>query len=312
MVTGPLFSPRPAISLMRSRGCAAAAPLAMAELAPGVRSALFTPGTEAARLRKAVTVGADVCIFDLEDSVPLQRATEARQIVSQALVELHGRGRIWVRVHPSSSPQMPEDLASLPLHQVDAVVLPKVGGAHDLVACRTAILAAKGPPDLPLVPIIESAAGVLNVTDIARSAEVLCLAFGRFDLSADLGIDPDAGSPALATARAAIVLASAAAGLHPGLDSPWLNIQDLEGLRTAALRARSDGFGGMLIIHPSHVETVNQVFSPTADEVTWARGIVASAGEAEAAGRGAYARDGQMVDEAVVRRARRILNSAQR
>src|SRR5439155_9264855 len=225
------------------RGCAAAAPLAMAALAPGVRSALFTPGTEATRLRKAVTVGADVCIFDLEDSVPLQRATEARQTVSPALGELHGRGRIWVRVHPSSSPQMPEDLASLPLHRVDAVVLPKVGGAHDLVACRTAILAAKGPPDLPLVPIIESAAGVLNVSDIARSVEVLCLAFGRFDLSADLGIDPDAGSPALATARAAVVLASAAAGLHAGLDSPWLKIEDLDGLRADAQRARDDGFG---------------------------------------------------------------------
>src|SRR5437016_13783123 len=81
MVTGPPFSPRPATGLMRSRACAAGAPLAMAELAPGVRSALFTPGTEAARLRKAVTVGADVCIFDLEDSVPLERAVEARQTV---------------------------------------------------------------------------------------------------------------------------------------------------------------------------------------------------------------------------------------
>ena len=144
-------------------------------------------------------------------------------------------------------------------------------------------------------------------TNIARSAEVLCLAFGRFDLSADLGIDPDAGSPALATARAAIVLASAAAGLHPGLDSPWLNIQDLEGLRTAALRARSDGFGGMLIIHPSHVETVNHVFSPTADEISWARDILASSGQASAEGRGAYARGGAMVDEAIVRRARTII-----
>ena len=284
----------------------------MAELAGRLRSALFTPGTEAARLRKAVTAGADVCIFDLEDSVPLQRAAEARQTVSQALHELHGRGQIWVRVHPSSSSQMPEDLAALPLSRVDAVMLPKVGGAQDVADCRTAILAAKGPPGLPLVPIIESAAGVLNATDIAGSAEVLCLAFGQFDLSADLGIDPDAGSPALAAARAAIVLASAAAGLHPGLDSPWLNIQDLVGLRAAALRSRNAGFGGMLLIHPSHVQTANEVFSPTADEVTWARGIVASAGDAEAAGRGAYARDGEMVDEAVVRRARRILQNAQR
>src|SRR5437667_6138308 len=168
------------------------------------------------------------------------------------------------------------------------------------------------PAELPVVPLIESAAAVLGCAETGEVPGVLCLAFGRFDLSAELGIDPDGGSPALATARAAIVLASAAAGLHPALDSPWLNIQDLEGLRATAQRSRDDGFGGMLLIHPSHVETVNQVFSPTADEVTWARGIVASAAEAEAAGRGAYTHDGQMVDEAVVRRARRILNSAQR
>src|SRR5205823_8349380 len=143
---------------------------------------------------------------------------------------------------------------------VDTVMLPKVGGAQDLVACRTAILAAKGPPDLPLVPIIESAAGVLNISDIAHSVEVLCLAFGRFDLSADLGIDPDAGSPALATARAAIVLASAAAALQPALDSPWLTIHDLERLRADAQRVRRDRFGGALSMHPSHVQTVNQVF----------------------------------------------------
>src|SRR5207302_6559458 len=202
-VIGRPSLPTRAASPMRSAAWLAAVPLAMAELASDVRSALFTPGTDAARLRKAVTVGADVCIFDLEDSVPLQRAAEARQTVSQALDELHGPGQIWVRVHPSASHHMPEDLAALPLSRVDAVMLPKVGGAQDVADCRTAILAAKGPPDLPVVPIIESAAGVLNVTDIARSAEVLCLAFGRFDLSADLGIDPDAGSPALAAARAA-------------------------------------------------------------------------------------------------------------
>src|SRR3989475_12705550 len=129
---------------MRSTAWPVAVPSAMAELARRVRSALLPPGTDAARLRKAVTVGADVCIFDLEDSVPLQRAPEARQTVSQALGELHGRGQIWVRVHPSSSPQMPEDLAALPLNRVDAVMLPKVRGAQDVVDGRTPILAAKG------------------------------------------------------------------------------------------------------------------------------------------------------------------------
>jgi citrate lyase subunit beta/citryl-CoA lyase len=112
-------------------------------------------------------------------------------------------------------------------------------------------------------------------------------------------------------ARANIVLASTAARLEPPLDSPWLKIADLDGLRAAAERARADGFGGMLVIHPSHVTTLNQVFSPSANELAWARAIVASSAEAESGGRGAYTHDGQMVDEAIVKRARAILRDAQ-
>jgi len=277
-----------------------------------VRSALFTPGTEPSRLRKAVTSGSDVCIFDLEDSVPAGREADARQTVREALKELHGRARIWVRVHTASSPQMLEDLAAIPLENAEAVVLPKVRSRQDVVSCRAGILAAKGPSDLPLVAMVETATGVLNAVEIARAPEVLCLAFGRFDLSADLGVDPDGGSPALAAARAAVVLASTAADLHPPIDSPWLKIHDLDGLRAAAQRSRADGFGGMQVIHPAHVDSVNELFSPTSEELAWAQGILASAGEAASSGRGAYTHDGQMVDEAIVKRARAIIRDAPR
>ncbi|HEV3096549.1 MAG TPA: CoA ester lyase [Candidatus Dormibacteraeota bacterium] len=282
----------------------------MAERDFRIRSALFTPGTEAARLRKAVTLGSDVCIFDLEDSVPAGREADARQTTREALEELGGRGRIWVRVHSAASPEMVADLAAIPLQKADAVVLPKVRGRQDLVSCRSAILAAKGPSDIPLVAMVETAVGVLNAVEIARAPDVLCLAFGRFDLSADLGIDPDGGSPALAAARAAVVLASTAAGLHRPIDSPWIKIHDFEGLRAAAQRARADGFGGMQLIHPSHVDTANEVFSPTAEELAWAHGILASAGQAASTGHGAYTHDGQMVDEAIVKRARAIVRNA--
>ena len=275
-----------------------------------VRSALFTPGTDAARLRKAMTSGADACIFDLEDSVPIARIAEARETLARALQELAGTARIWARVHAASSPHMTDDLAALPLDRADGVMLPKVGGAQDLAECRTAIRAAKGPPDLPLIPIIESAAGVLNALDIAQAAEVFCLSFGRFDLAADLGIDPDGGSPAIAAARATVVLSSRAADLHPALDAPWIQVKNLDGLRANAQRARADGFGGLLLIHPSHVQVVNDVFSPTADELAWARDVVATAQQAASAGRGAYAKDGEMVDEAIIRRARAILDAS--
>jgi citrate lyase subunit beta / citryl-CoA lyase len=278
---------------------------------PGrIRSALFTPGVEAARLRKAVTVGADICIFDLEDSVPRERDGEARQIVAGALHELGARSRIWVRVHAASDRRMADDIGALPLDRLDGIVLPKVSDPDDIEACVSALAASKSPDDLPLMALVESAAGVLNSRAIADARGVLCLALGRFDLAADLGIDPDLRSPALTAARALVVLASAAAHLHPPLDSPWLKIQDLSGLGEVATGSRREGFGGMLLIHPAHVDLVNRVFAPTADEIAWASETVGASEAAAAAGRGAFARDGQMVDEAIVRRARAILRAA--
>jgi citrate lyase subunit beta/citryl-CoA lyase len=280
-------------------------------MAERVRSALFTPGTEPARLRRAVQAGADICIFDLEDSVAPGRLLEARQTVAQALTELAGSARIWVRVHAASSERMREDLAALPLQLVEGIVLPKVDSEDSVDACRAAIASQDGPSDLPLIPIVESAQGVLHCEEIARAWTVFCLALGRFDLSADLGIDPDVRTPALAAARAMVVLASAAARLDPPLDSPWLKISDLDGLRAEAQRGRQDGFGGMLLIHPTHVQPVNQVFSPTTEEIAWARRILAAANQAAEGGRGAFASDGEMVDEAILRRARVILSHAE-
>ena len=295
----------------RSRRYETGAPSAMADRLRRVRSALFTPGIEAARLRKAVTSGADVCIFDLEDSVPAARIREARATVREALEELAGKARIWLRVHPASSREMEEDLRTMPLNMLEAVVLPKASHRDDIQTCRHAMKQGRVPAELPVIPIVESAAGVLGCAAIAQTTGVACLALGRFDLAADLGIDPDANGAPFLMARATIVLASTAGRVDPPLDSPWLKITDLDGLRAAAEHARADGFGGMLLIHPSHVPTVNQVFSPTAGELAWAQGIVASSTEAESGGRGAYTRDGQMVDEAIVKRARAILRAAQ-
>jgi citrate lyase beta subunit len=273
-----------------------------------IRSVLFTPGTDADRLRKAVHAGADVCIFDLEDSVPADRIEEARTIVGQAVRELHQQATIWVRIHAGSSREMVEDLTAIPLDEIAAVVLPKVDGSGDLAACKEAIAAAGGPPLLPLIAIVESAAGVVSSSEIARTIGVAGLALGKFDLSADLGIDPRVDSPALLAARAAVVLASAAAGLPPPLDSPWLDVRDLVGLRNAAERARRDGFGGMLLIHPTHVEVVHDVFRSTDADVRWARDVISSNEQAVKSGRGVFVQAGQMVDEAILRRARAILD----
>src|SRR2546428_5354825 len=157
------------------RRCAGAGHSAMPEHPGRVRSALFTPGTEAPWLRKAVQAGADICIFDLEDAVAPARIDDARQTIAQAVPELTRAARIWVRVHAASSPQLAADLAAVPLQLVEGIVLPKVSGKGSIDLCRAGIAAVNGPSDLPLIAIVESAEGVLNCEEIARARTVFCL-----------------------------------------------------------------------------------------------------------------------------------------
>jgi citrate lyase beta subunit len=275
-----------------------------------IRSALFTPGTEVERMRKAAQTEADACIFDLEDSVPMDQLEGARRNVGRVLSELGGSRMVWVRVHPAGSPEMKDDLEALRGCPLNAVVLPKVDSGSDIDgACSALQLAAMA--DLPLVPIVETPGGALNCADIASARGVVIVCLGRFDLSAALGIDPDGQSPALSSARAAVVLSSAAAALPPPLDSPWVRIDDLEGLGRFAVKSREDGFGGMLLIHPKHVAIVNQAYRPTSAEREWAAGVVGAAARAASTGKGAFRRQGEMVDEAMLRRARLILESEQ-
>src|SRR5260370_19182865 len=195
MATGTPSWRRPGMRRARSRRSESAAHSVMTNPLRRVRSALFTPGTEAARLRKAITSGADVCIFDLEDSVPAARIGEAREIVREALEELAGTARIWLRVHPASSHEMAEDLRTMPLSTLEAVVLPKASHRDDVETCRRAMEQAAVPAELPVVPIIQSAARVLGCARLAQRTVVPCPALGRFDLAADAGIDPDGTSP---------------------------------------------------------------------------------------------------------------------
>lgn len=276
-----------------------------------VRTALFTPGSDPSRLRTAVRAGADICIFDLEDSVESGSLRAARTAVAEATREMANDSPICVRIHGASSSEMTADLAALPLAQCSALVIPKVSGTADLDRCREEVARVGGPTALPLIPIVESAAGALHAPEIAASRDVAVMAFGRFDLAADLGIDSKLDTPALIQARAATVLGSRVAHLIPPLDSPWLSVQDLGGLRQAAQKARRDGFGGMLLIHPSHIPVVHEVFRPSSEEIAWARSVLSTASAASQTGRGAFVSDGEMVDEAILRRARGILEQAE-
>ncbi len=259
------------------------------------RSLLFVPCDRPDRIRKAASLNCDAEILDLEDGVDASRKRAARENASAALetVDFGARATI-LRINGPDSDFMREDLESLAgfARLPDFLMVPKVEEPLRLdVGC-------------PVIPTVESAAGVLAAAAIARGQAALM--FGAYDFAASIGAAPD-WEPML-LARSQVVLAAAAAGID-AIDSPWGSISDLEGLRESCERARRLGFAGKGAIHPSHLEIINTAFSPPEEELSLARQIVRAADEQ---GEGAIRLNGRMVDRAVVRVARRTVAAAQR
>jgi len=263
-----------------------------------LRSALFVPATRPDRFSKAIASGADAVIVDLEDSVPPDRKPEAREALGQ-YVEAHPGDALWVRINDGTTRWFEDDLAlcrSLP--SVVGIVLPKAQKAEHVY-----IVSGAGKP---LMPVIESAAGVRELDRIAAANGVARLSFGILDLMVELGTHPN--TPAarflLNQLRFQILVASRMHGLASPLDSVYADFSDLEGLAETAGMARDMGFGGMLCIHPAQVPVVHGVYRPSEQDLDWARRVVAHADET---GEYAFRLDDRMVDRPLIERARRML-----
>ncbi len=286
------------------------------------RTFLFAPGNHPRRVAKALALGADAVILDLEDAVATADKAAARKPVAEALKGPR-RCRGYVRPNAPSSTYCYRDLVETIHDKVDGVVLPKVESAADLHAIDWLLAAlerecgmAEGSIDL--IPMLETAAGVARVDRIlqARSLRpyrapwrVKRVAFGAGDYSLDVGLVPAHEEPELAHARDRVVLASRAAGMEGPLDSPWFHLRDMEGFRRSLERSRRGGFQGRLCVHPDQVPVANELFTPGADEVARAERIVAAFREAEGKGSAAVEVDGQMVDYPIVHRAQALLET---
>lgn len=273
-------------------------PLHMAAL---LRSVLFVPGTRRDRFAKAIASGADGVILDLEDSVDPARKAEARETVAAFLsTPPDTSSLVFVRVNAPGSPWIEDDVACVRgLSGVHGVVMPKVEspGAIEAVARRV--------PSGRVVPLLETARGILHAAAIAAAdADVPVLLFGAEDLTAELGIARTVDGEELVHARAQVVLAAAATGAEP-LDAVFTSLADLDGLRADARRARAVGFRGKMAIHPDQVPVINEVFTPSAEDVDRARRLVAGFEAAHA--EGVIRVNDQMIEAPVVARARRIL-----
>lgn len=273
-----------------------------------VRSWLYVPGDAPAKLAKAASRGADALIVDLEDAVAPARRPDARQQVATWLAssERPTSCAVWVRVNNDAT--LEDDLDAVVPAAPDGVLLAKA----DVASVERAAKVLDGTP-VALGALIETARGLLEVAAVAAHPTVSRLAIGEADLAADLGVDPSPDEHELWPLRLQVVVASAAAGIEPPCGPVSTDFRDLDAYRRSTELLRRAGFGSRSAIHPAQVAVVNDVFTPTADEVAAAEAVVAAHERGVAAGTGITVdADGRMVDEAVIRSARRTLDRAAR
>lgn len=271
-----------------------------------LRSILFVPGNSLLKMQKAVNeVPADAILIDWEDAVLPAHKAAARTLTVEFLRAMaHLRDRIWVRLNSGNTPHFQADLAALADTVPVGLVLSKCESAEEVVLVDAWL---RGRGDCRLYPMVESPAALLKAYSIAASSpRVAGVAFGAEDFCGEAGITCTGQEIELLFARSALITACRAAGCEP-IDSPCLDYRGLETVRVSARRARNLGFSAKLAIHPLQVAVLNEVFSPTEAELAQARRTVEMFAST---GAGVLGADGRMIDEAVVRRARRLLEFA--
>lgn len=293
-----------------------------------LRTALFAPGNHRRRMEKGLSLPVDALILDLEDAVLSEEKEAARAEISSFLERREAAAaagnaaapeRPWlcIRVNHWQTGWTDLDLDVAVRPGVDGVMLAKAETADDVRRLDAALTAREldrrlSPGSIRVVPLIESAAGVLAADAVAAaSPRVLCLGFGGLDFVQDIGTNFTPGGEELLYARSRLVLASRAAGVAPPLDTVYPNVQDAAGLTREATRARQLGFGGKLIIHPDQIAPVVAAFAPTPAEIAHAREVLAAFEAARAAGSAVVKLpDGRFADRPVILWAERVLKSA--
>jgi citrate lyase subunit beta/citryl-CoA lyase len=268
------------------------------------RSILFVPGVRPDRFVKATESGADVVVLDLEDSVDATRKIDARRCIAEYLAQAgEPAARRYVRVNAAGSPWWDDDLQFVSeLTGCDGVVVPKAEAVRAIEDAATAVSSRT------VLPLLETACGILTAMALASAnAAIPALLFGAEDLTAEIGIPRTVDGEELLFARSQVVLAATAAEAD-AVDAVFVDLASSTELRRDAARARALGFRGKMAIHPDQIATINDVFSPTDDEIRRATRVVDAYAAAAAAGEGVFRLDNRMVDAPVVARARRILS----
>jgi citrate lyase subunit beta / citryl-CoA lyase len=276
-----------------------------------LRSLLFVPGDRPDRMIKALELGADALILDLEDSVASAAKPEARKEVAR-FVEANSKARLWVRVNPLGSPELDKDLAAIVPARPDGIVLPKAEGGSSVTELARR-LSERGNVGTQILAIAtETPAAIFQLGSYGGAKRLAGLTWGAEDLPAAIGAATSREADGSYTApyeiaRALCLFGAAAAGVAP-IETVYPDFRDLAGLAEYAARARRDGFTGMMAIHPDQLPVINRAFTPSEAEIGHARSVVAAF--AANPGVGALSLNGRMIDRPHLIQAQRTLAAA--
>jgi citrate lyase subunit beta/citryl-CoA lyase len=276
------------------------------------RSALFVPGINGRALEKAKGLSADCVIFDLEDSVAAEKKDEALRNIRDAMSSRSYDDReLVVRMNGLHGKGWMQECAAICEMGPDAVLVPKVNGAGDILEIERSLTLLKAKPDIKLWVMIENASALARINEIAEcsgveGARLSAFMIGPNDIALDTRIRMRKGRAEMVPLLLNCVVAARSCGLSI-LDGPYGNIEDREGFAAECEQARNLGFDGKALIHPGQIEIANRAFMPTEEELSWAEQIVSAFERPENMAVGVIRVNGQMIERLHLEMAKRMV-----
>lgn len=275
------------------------------------RSLLFVPADKEKMLSKINQLEADIILIDLEDAVAVHEKQIGRDLVKKH-IQLWNRP-VFIRVNSIETDEFKEDMKLIKdvsnMEVLKGIMLPKSSSQKHIRTVIQYLEIAEQQSErdntFNIIPLIESALGVKNAFEIAcASSRITNLAFGGVDFTNDIGAEATVGEKELLYARSEIILSSRCAQIGKPIDTVYTDFKDSNGFETNCTLARSLGFGGKLLIHPTQIKIANRAFAPSKEEVDFAKRVIYKSTKVK----GAFQLDGKMVDKPIIEKAKRILN----
>ena len=282
------------------------------------RSLLFVPGNRSDMLEKASTADTDVLTPDMEDSVPDNEKSNARNLISEKLETLSGKGQSIVpRVNALDTGLTFDDIRAVVSSNTYGISIGKIESSWDIKEVSKILSQIESEKSVEsgstkIIAWIESASAIVNVNSIASSSNrMLGIAFGGEDFTNDMGIQRSDTGIEILYPRSVVAVAAKAAGIT-AIDTPYVNFRDNDGLEQEIKSVLPLGFKAKFAIHPGQLQSINNLFSPSEEAIEYAQKVIEVFEEAERNGSGATSLDGKMIDVPVVKRARNLLELANR